>query len=97
MIDVEAIRKRAEEARHDLRARAEKKHGCRYKDRLSAAVNDIEVLIREIDELRALCKHQHLIQVFGPNGEPTDAYTCVNCHKTFSKDAPLTETEDFTI
>lgn len=94
MVDLDAIRERWRSLYEELSASVDD-HDCPYRDVLVLLVEDLAALIREIEELRSMCKHQHLIQVFDSVGGPTDAYTCVNCHQTFSKERPLQTHEDF--
>jgi hypothetical protein len=94
MIDLEEIRERSRKLK-ELLTLAASEPPCRYRVMLHSLLDDAEQLIREIDGLRSLCSHQHLIQVFDEAGAPTDAHSCVNCHQTFSKDNPLPEPDDF--
>ena len=94
MVDLDAIRERWRDLRDELTASADD-HDCPYRDVLVLLVEDLASLIREIEELRSMCRHQHVIQIFDDEGRPTDAYTCVNCHQTISKDQPLQAYEDF--
>lgn len=94
MIDLESVRERSRNLK-DLLALVAEEPPCRYRLMLHSLLDDAELLIREIDALRSLCSHTHLIQRFSEAGEPTASYSCVNCHQTFSKDRPLPEPDNF--
>jgi hypothetical protein len=88
MIDLEGIRRRMKRLEEDVAAAGESAAPALVSqiDSLAADVSD---LVQEIESLRSLCRHSHLLDVYDGEGRPTGTYTCVNCHKNFSADRPL--------
>lgn len=90
MIDVAAIRHRAETLERDLE-QLPKSVPRKLRAEIASVLRDVEQLLHEIAELQSLCTHLHLIETIDRDGNHTGAYTCVNCHRTISKESPLEE------
>jgi hypothetical protein len=88
MIDLAGIRQRMKKLEEDVGAAGDSTDRALVAQ-IDALATDVSNLIQEIESLRSLCRHSHLLDVYDDAGQPTGSYTCVNCHQLFSADRPL--------
>ena len=81
MLDLEAVRQRLQEFEEWLDTKSGEPPVS-----LDVMARDLRILMREVEELRSLCKHPHVLQLQNEAGEYIPAFACVNCHTVVTSD-----------